>query len=867
MNNPPKHLRERKIWLCWRYEERTDSDGDPYQTKTPIDPVTGTRGDATDPGTWTSYENALDYTGTSTEIDGIGFAFPQDDLVCGIDLDDVVNSDTGDIVYNWANELVAKLDSYTEYSPSGTGLHIVIFGIKPGERCRTKLDHGNTEIEIYDENRFFTYTGDCLSETPNSVNQRNDELTSIYNEYLGDDDSVDDDEDETSVTLDDAEDDEDAGDYESLGWSLAEWRTADPTLDDLLTTENPGKHYPSASEADYATVARLLHLEYDDTDIAAILRQYRSRDKMDRDDYVTTTIKNAKKQVVGSASKPQIEANQGDADTLALWKMRHFAVATDTLPPEGFMHHEVDGSGDSDETYLGFGAETYNRTIEALDADGIEHGRDAVDAGGQMPVSAQFESDAGSDTTIDKDDAWDWSLILQAYADSDTSTREARDMAMLGFRRTHSFATFRDTGALYSYNDETGIYEPNGETIVREVTASTLESFYTQNEANEILHRIVSESYRDRQAFGADERDPKVCLKNGVLSLPDGEFSEHSPEHLFLRYAPVNWDPDADCPNFDAFLDEILESDEDKRLIYEMLGYCLYPGHPFAKSLFMYGDGSNGKSTLLEVFERILGVENVSSRGLVELEENRFAVADLYHSYANICGDLPDKAVEHTGTFKKLTGGDLVTGEEKFNDPFSFRNTAKLIFSANDPPNISDESNAMYRRLLLMNFPTEFTDPGKPGPDKREQSELLAEIASPEELSGILNRAVEALADVFDRGGFSQSESTEQVREQYKRASNPVYAFCNTCIQNDQDEYIEKQKLYTIYNRWARATGAPTKDHSVFARELYKHTDAKKGKVGGRGNQTPVYQYISLTGRGKEFVAADNSGGDQGELT
>lgn len=791
--SPPQQLHERTIWLCWRYEKRTDSSGESYQTKIPIDPVTGARGDATDPDTWTTYENALDYANSSAMVEGIGFAFPEDDLLCGIDLDDVVDPDTGEIVYEWASELVDNVDSYTEYSPSGTGLHIIVFAIKPGERCRTKLDDGATEIEMYDEDRFFTYTGDHTGGTPETINQRNDELNAVYYEYLEDDHAgAESGADKNEIDMPDLDlDDEEILEKARNAKNSEKFRRLEQGVDSM--------HGGDTSAADQAFCNYLAF--WTGGDRQQMDRLFRGSGRM----------------------REKWDADRGEQTYGELTIDQALSSATEFYSPNG------SSSSDQDETQIS--------TTDDFDDEG------------------EWE--------------WEWSHVFDAYADSDTSTREARDMAILGFRQTHTFATFRDTGELYSYNNETGIYEPNGDTVVRSVTESTLESFYSQNEANEILHRITSGSYRDRRAFGADERDPKVCLNNGVLSLPDGEFTDHSPDHLFLQHAPVDWDPEADCPNFDAFLDEILESDEDKQLIYEMLGYCLYPGYPFAKSLFMYGDGSNGKSTLLDVFERILGVENVSSRGLVELEENRFAVADLYRSYANICGDLPDKAVEHTGTFKKLTGGDLVTGEEKFNDPYSFRNTAKLIFSANDPPNISDESNAMYRRLLLLNFPTEFTDPGKPGPDKREQSELLAEIASPEELSGILNRAVDALVGVFDRGGFGQSDSTEDVREQYKRASNPVYAFCNTCLQNDQEGQIEKQELYTIYNRWARETGAPTKDHSVFARELYQHTDAQKGRVGGRGNRQQVYLYISLTSRGEQFTDDADSDGDasQGRLS
>src|SRR5208337_5133071 len=98
------------------------------------------------------------------------------------------------------------------------------------------------------------------------------------------------------------------------------------------------------------------------------------------------------------------------------------------------------------------------------------------------------------------------------------------------------------------------------------------------------------------------------------------------------------------------------------------------------------GDGSNGKSTLINLIKALIGLKNVSSRGLQELEMNRFAKADLYGKLANLYADLPDTALRSVGIFKMLTGGDPITAERKFQNPFKFISGAKLIFSCNKVP-------------------------------------------------------------------------------------------------------------------------------------------------------------------------------------
>jgi len=169
----PETLREREQWVCWREEER---DGKP--TKIPVTPAAGGFASATDPETWASFETALDYTGTE-HADGIGFVFTDDDPIVGVDLDDCRDPETDDID-DAALDIIERLDSYTEVSPSGTGYHVLITGELPDGRNR------RGSIELYDTARFFTVTGDHVEQTPTRVARRQDALTAIHREYVQD---------------------------------------------------------------------------------------------------------------------------------------------------------------------------------------------------------------------------------------------------------------------------------------------------------------------------------------------------------------------------------------------------------------------------------------------------------------------------------------------------------------------------------------------------------------------------------------------------------------------------------------------------------------------------------------------------------
>ncbi|GAB7010836.1 hypothetical protein JCM31271_27790 [Halorubrum trueperi] len=167
----PEKLREREQWVCWREEERDDK-----LTKIPVIPATGGFASSTDPETWDSLETALEYTETE-HADGVGFVFTDNDPIVGVDLDDCRDPETGD-VDDVALDIIERLDSYTEVSPSGTGYHVLIKGDLPDGRNR------RGSIELYDTARFFTVTGDHVGRTPTRVARRQDALDAIHREYV-----------------------------------------------------------------------------------------------------------------------------------------------------------------------------------------------------------------------------------------------------------------------------------------------------------------------------------------------------------------------------------------------------------------------------------------------------------------------------------------------------------------------------------------------------------------------------------------------------------------------------------------------------------------------------------------------------------
>ena len=177
----PLEVRQAKRWVAWKWKWKP-----PTRTsqgkwdKPPIDPRNGLAIDETDQANWMTFDEAR--VAAREHGDGTGIALgPKDNRagVVGIDLDHCIGQD-GDISPQ-AAEIVDDFRSYTERTPSGTGLRILIWGDKPGARCRTK---DFPDVEIYEADRYLTVTGRHLEGMPTQIHRRDEELKSLYDEMF-----------------------------------------------------------------------------------------------------------------------------------------------------------------------------------------------------------------------------------------------------------------------------------------------------------------------------------------------------------------------------------------------------------------------------------------------------------------------------------------------------------------------------------------------------------------------------------------------------------------------------------------------------------------------------------------------------------
>jgi putative DNA primase/helicase len=181
VNKIPQELKARDQWICYR--QCTGKKGRP--TKVPFNARTGEPASVRDPASWSSFETALQASGG---YDGFGVALSADDPYTGIDLDGCVGPDG--VIQPWAQRIIDRLDSYTEISPSGTGVHILIRGSLPPGRRRLNIGAEKQEgdkrpgVELYQDRRYLTFTGRHVPGTPETIEDRGAELESLHAELF-----------------------------------------------------------------------------------------------------------------------------------------------------------------------------------------------------------------------------------------------------------------------------------------------------------------------------------------------------------------------------------------------------------------------------------------------------------------------------------------------------------------------------------------------------------------------------------------------------------------------------------------------------------------------------------------------------------
>jgi putative DNA primase/helicase len=352
-------------------------------------------------------------------------------------------------------------------------------------------------------------------------------------------------------------------------------------------------------------------------------------------------------------------------------------------------------------------------------------------------------------------------------------------------------------GRLFVYLN--GVYRPDGESYVQTRTAQLLGDRWTRKRADEVAGYLLATSPAlwDRPPLDT------VNVRNGLLDVASGRLREHTPDFLSPIQIGAAFDPKGACASVDHFVREVFPPDA-YELAYELPGHLMIPDTRPERGTLFLGGGANGKSTYLAVIEAFLGgSDNVSAVPLQALDSNRFAAAGLYGKLANIVADLDADLIKSSAKFKAIVSGDTISAERKYGAPFSFRPYARLLFSANEPPPTHDTSYAYFRRWLIVPFEATFTG-------SRRDPDLRAKLTTPQQLSGLLNRALEGLYRLGKEGDFSRSETLESAAHEFRTAVDSAAAFVAEECLVAASLRSARPRLYEAYKQWCdKVTRSP----------------------------------------------------------
>ena len=379
-------------------------------------------------------------------------------------------------------------------------------------------------------------------------------------------------------------------------------------------------------------------------------------------------------------------------------------------------------------------------------------------------------------------------------------------------RAVHSSMAYQTLASdgydLFIYDSDLGRYVP-GDGRVRKLLADRMELEWSPARVNGVIKWFNDSAPRLWDAPPID----RVNVLNGILNLESGDLEPHSEDFLSPLQIDASWDPEAECPAIDRFVQKVFPYDAHE-VFYQLAGLFLTPNSGCQKAVLFLGSAAGGKSVAAALLKTFLGSRNVSNVPLHDLKEGSYALAELHDKLINISADVPERDFDDTAVFKQIVDGHLATvrAPRKYREPLEFRPFTRLLATAARVPQSSDNSIGYLRRWLVVPFDTSFNESDL-------DPTLLDKLTTPDELSGLLNRAVSAYRQVLEKGALTESENMVAARQGFERDSDSTRLFLEERVEESSPyDEIDRTDLYAAHKDWC----ALNRVNPVSARRLYK---------------------------------------------
>jgi putative DNA primase/helicase len=368
---------------------------------------------------------------------------------------------------------------------------------------------------------------------------------------------------------------------------------------------------------------------------------------------------------------------------------------------------------------------------------------------------------------------------------------KAHRLAMVTLNKRFGGGAFLKYGAdgFYTYNDR--YWEPLsdaelGSALLDEVKLAfplTRNSMALVDGAKRLLTNILAA--KDNFLSVANNPAAIVNCLNGEVwldSMGKPELKPHNPQSYLTSCLPIDYDPLASCPAYDAALHEIFSKAaatiDMVRHWNEVQGYAIQPKRDIACFVMLVGEGSNGKSRLLQTLQHLLGSTAVMSGRITNFQRDKFGIAALVGKKVFVDDDMAVDTILDDGLLKMISEAKQMTTRNPYGrTSFSFRSLALPMMACNSYPMTSDSSYGMTRRAMVISFARKF--------EANEADPGLFEKIWADELPGILNRALEGLARLRKRGGFDLPVDCKNAAIEFMATANPLAGFIDDRCEKD----------------------------------------------------------------------------------
>lgn len=355
--------------------------------------------------------------------------------------------------------------------------------------------------------------------------------------------------------------------------------------------------------------------------------------------------------------------------------------------------------------------------------------------------------------------------------------------------------------------------------------------------------------------FGGEDSGIQGTIVNtlsGFVDLNTGAIRDDLGKLFVTSVVPVNYEDhkqdlseeqsftdgeylSAIAPRFCRFLHEITaarsteEGHNKRRILQEIAGYCLTPHVHLQMAFILIGNGANGKSTFLDLLRKLVGPEDTSTLSFPQLS-SQFMLAGLYRKKLNIIEEIPQNYFE-SENLKKIISGQEISAERKYiAEPLRFCPTVKLVFAVNAFPKVNDQSNALYRRFLILPFNATFSG-------KKRDADLPEYLWR--ERDAIFRWAMAGWQRLKQNKAFTLSEEVREAGQRFQENNSPLVEFllsdCFIQPKENTDEAkdwsVPVRTLYDLYREYASRNGYGVKSKSTFIREISTLTHAELGRV------------------------------------